>query len=441
MRERIPRRGRASRAGPSLVVVVSLAGLLLIAFLVVLFLTPELRSQVEMSTVQASRSLPKELKPIVQPTVEGSNAFAFDVYHRLRARPGNLFLSPFSISTALAMTYAGAAGTTEAEMARVLRLPAQRADLPKAYATLLGSLEKGTAAGGYRLNIANRLWGRRGEPFLTSFLKTTREGYGAGLEQMDFSDDPEGSRKTINDWVERKTEGKIADLLQSDSIDSLTKLVLINAIYFYGMWAVAFDSSQTRVGPFHLSQGSKVEVPLMNRMNEFAFAKLDGLSALEMPYKSGDVTMVVLLPDSVDGLAEMEKRLSAAALGTWLAVLKNQKVIVTLPRFRMTSEFVLNDVLAELGMTSAFDAAKADFSGMNGKRDLFISLVIHKAFVEVNEKGTEAAAATAVVTRSVSIAMPPSFRADHPFVFLIRDKVTGSILFLGRVVDPAKGAA
>lgn len=390
----------------------------------------------ERSSVDASlASAPAASKNLA---AEAGNAFGFDLYHRLETQEGNLFFSPFSISTALAMTYAGAAGHTEREMAAVLHFPPERERLHESYEALLESLKPGAAGGAYRLHLANRLWGQRGSRYLEPFLRTTRKRYGAQLEPMDFAGDAEGSRRTINTWVEKKTEGKIQDLLLPGMINHLTELVLTNAIYFHGAWAARFDTALTSQQAFHVSRERTVEIPLMLRSAEYAFAKVDGLSILELPYRGNRLTMVVLLPDSVDGLSGLESQLSGAQAEAWLSSLRPSKVNVFLPRFRVASRFILNEPLQAMGMTSAF-RSDADFSGMTGRRDLFIGVVVHKGYVDVKEEGTEAAAATAVVvTRSFGeVGRKPVFRADHPFVFLIRDKDTSSILFLGRIEDPS----
>jgi serpin B len=341
------------------------------------------------------------------------------------------------------MAYAGAAGTTKSEMAAVLRFPHKPQRVHESYRALLRCLGAAASRGSYRLSIAERLWGQEGTTFRAPFLKVTREQYGAQLEALDFVGAPEPSRQTINSWVSEKTEGKISDLLAPGSIDHLTRLVLTNAVYFYGFWAAPFDTMATNVEPFHVSPSKTVDVPLMHRKGKYSLSRAGDLSILEMPYRSENLTMVVVLPDSVTGLDGLEARLSAAALEEWLAALRPPKrVDVYLPRWRFTSRFILNEPLRALGMVSAFDPHVADFSGMDGKRDLFVSLVAHQAYVDVNEKGTEAAAASAtVMTLGVEVeSTPPVFRADHPFLFLIRDKLTGCVLFLGRVVNPADTA-
>ena len=369
--------------------------------------------------------------------VQGNNAFALDLYAQLKDRDGNLFFSPHSISTALAMTYAGARGNTEKQMATVLHFDLEHKRLHPAFRELLGQLETGEGERGYQLSVANALWGQKGYEFLEKFLNLTKENYGAGLNEVDFIGSTEAARQTINTWVERETEDKIKELIKPGVLDRLTRLVLTNAIYFKGYWASQFKEELTREAPFTLMSGEKVQVPTMHRTADFKYAEAEDFQTLELPYKGGDLSMTIFLPKETDGLAALEQSLTAEKLATWLSTLEEQEVIVALPKFRMTSEFSLAEVLKSMGMTDAFDVKEADLSGMTGKKDLFITAVLHKAFVEVNEEGTEAAAATGVVV-GLTAAPPrqPIFQADHPFLFLIRDLRSNSILFLGRVMDP-----
>jgi serpin B len=376
-----------------------------------------------------------DVKTDVAAVVKGNDAFAFDLYARLREKEGNLFFSPESISTALAMTYAGARGETAAEMAKTLHFTLKPDHLHPAFHALIDELNGAGKKRGYQLNVANALWGQEGYHFLKDFLELTRKNYGAGLREVDFARNTEAARKTINAWVEKETQDKIKDLLQPGVIDSLTRLVLTNAIYFKGDWYRQFKKDLTRKEPFHVSAGKKIDVPTMHDTGSFKYLDGGSFQALEMQYKGKELSMVVLLPKKIDGLGELEKTLSADKLADWLPKLREQEVGVSLPKFKMTSEFSLKDTLAAMGMKQLFNAATADLSGMNGKPDLFVSAVIHKAYVDVNEEGTEAAAATGVVV-TLKAAAHPFFQADHPFAFLIRDNHSGSILFLGRVVNP-----
>ena len=387
----------------------------------------------------------------VAQVAEGCNRFAFDLYAQLRGAEGNLFLSPYSISTALTMTYGGARGETADQMAQVLHLPASGEAVHGVYGALqkdLNAAGEGPGAPGFELVVANRLWGQKGFAFLPDFLALIERNYGAGLEQVDFARETEEARKTINAWVEKQTRDKIKELLKPGVLDAMTRLVLTNAIYFKGKWAEEFDKKATRDEDFFLTPETKVAAPLMHRTADFGYFAGDNLQVLELPYQvargdshgRGDrLSMVVLLPKAKDGLAALETSLSAEKVAEWLGQLHRREVRVALPRFKTTAEFSLAEVLAAMGMKDAFDAGKADFSGMTGDRDLFISAVVHKAFVDTNEEGTEAAAATAVIAPLAAMPeSPPVFRADHPFLFLIRDTKTGAILFLGRILDPTK---
>ncbi len=362
----------------------------------------------------------------------GNNTFALNLYGELREQEGNLFFSPYSISTALAMTYGGARGSTAAQMEQVLHFEVTTERLHQAFSQLTGQ----GAKGGYQLSVANALWGQQGVGFLKKFLDLTEKHYGAGLRQVDFAAATEAARKTINAWVEKETQGKIKDLIQPGVLNALTRLVLTNAIYFKGTWAEQFDKKATRDAPFTLATRQQVKVPMMHKTENFGYTEAEDFQALELAYAGDDLSMVIFLPREADGLLALEKKLSLENLESWLGGLRRQTVQVSVPRFAITSEFGLQEVLKSLGMTDAFSGA-ADFSGMTGRKDLFISAVIHKAFVDVNEEGTEAAAATAVVMmRSAAPRPPVVFRADHPFLFLIRDNASDSILFIGRLVNP-----
>ena len=371
------------------------------------------------------------------PVVDGNNQFATDLYSELtKEESGNLLLSPYSISTALAMTYAGARGETETEMAKVLHFTLPQDRLHPAFSGLISHFNEGGKKRPYQLNVANRLWGQKGYHFQPEFLKTTEEHYGAELAQVDFVSQTEQTRQTINRWVEEQTQEKIKDLIARGVLDGLTRLVLTNAIYFKGDWKYQFDKKRTKEAPFMVTPEKEINVPMMHQQTQFKYAAFPDMQVLEMPYSGDELSMVVLLPKKVDGLAKLEKSLTVETIEQWTGRLRPTKVSVFLPKFKMTCQFGLKGVLASMGMPQAF-GNKSDFSGMNGKKDLYISAVIHKAFISVNEEGTEAAAATAVVMRLKSKPRPnPVFRADHPFVFLLKDNQTGSILFMGRVMEP-----
>jgi serpin B len=375
----------------------------------------------------------------VAKVAEGCNQFAFDLYAHLLRQEGNLFLSPYSISTALAMTSAGARGETADQMAKVLCLPASGGTIHAAYAALQSDLNAAGAKGAFDLVVANRLWGQKGYKFLPDFLRLLDTSYSAGLEPLDFAADTEGSRKTINAWVEKQTRDKIQELLKPRVLDAMTRLVLTNAIYFKGKWASEFDKKLTRDEDFFLTPEKKVTAPLMHRTAEFGYFDGGEMHALELPYQGDRLAMVILLPKSKDGIEGLEAALTPNMLEGTCAELRRREVRVALPRFKTTAEFSLKNPLVAMGMADAFDPAKANFSGMTGAKDLFISAVVHKAFVDVNEEGTEAAAATGVVMGLTAMPEPPPvFRADHPFLFLIRDTKTGAILFFGRILDPTK---
>lgn len=370
---------------------------------------------------------------------EGNSQFAVDLYGKLRNQPGNLFFSPSSISTALAMTYAGARGETADQMARVLHFPSPQDKLPEGFRWLHAALRPVAEKPGYRLNVANRLWGQQGYHFLPDFLAVTRDSFHAELAEVDFIGNTELARETINEWVEKQTQDKIKDLVTRGVLTPQSRLVLTNAIYFKGDWTRPFPKAATQDEIFHVSSDKTTTAPLMHKTDNFKFTAVDGLKALDLPYGNGDLSTVVLLPDEIDGLAALEQKLSYESLTRWINGLQKRKVQVFLPRFKLTSDFSLSTVLAAMGMPLAFDQKRADFTGISTQEELYISAVLHKAFVDVNEEGTEAAAATGVVMAARAAMIPtepPLFRADHPFVFLIVDNRTKSILFLGRVVNP-----
>jgi serpin B len=375
----------------------------------------------------------------VRAVAEDNNRFAFDLYARLRTgQSDNLFCSPGSLSTALAMTYAGARGQTAEQMAQVLHFRLPHEKLHPAFGDLRRSWDVKGKERGIHLSVANRLWGQEGFHFQPGFLAATREHYGAELAQVDFARQTEQSRQRINAWVEEQTQRKIQDLIPPGVLDTLSRLVLTNAIYLKGEWSERFRKEATQAAPFHISARQQTEVPLMHRQDDFRYWAGDGLKALELPYGKGDVAMLVLLPDEVEGLSALEARLTTENLARWQSGLRKQEVRVYLPRFKLTSQFQLAGTLKAMGMTRAFTPGEADLSGMSSEAELYLSAVIHQAFVDVNEEGTEAAAATGIAVKAVAaIAEPAEFRADHPFVFLIWDNRTGSILFLGRLVNPA----
>jgi serpin B len=370
-----------------------------------------------------------------QSLVEGNTAFALDLYGQLKAEAGNLFFSPYSISTALAMTYAGARGETEKQMGQVFHFGDDQRALHGAFGQLQRQLGQAGKAKGIELNVANALWAQKGHPFLPAFLDTAKGQYQANIAQADFKARADAVRGEINGWVAQKTRDKIRDILPAGSVDAATRLVLANAIYFKGAWAKPYDKTRTTTQPFHLTASRQADVPLMHHPDNVRYLENPEFQAVELPYSGGGLSMVILLPRQVEGCGQLEAWLTPALLSDTLHQMRQQKVEIFLPRFKLESNFKLNNTLARMGMPDAF--AKADFSGMDGTRSLFISGVFHKAWGEVNEEGTEAAAATAVVMTKTALALPPPvFRADHPFIFFIRDTGSGSLLFLGRLADP-----
>lgn len=370
----------------------------------------------------------------------GNTAFALDLYRQIKDGGGNLFFSPYSISTCLAMTYAGARGETESQMAGTLHFGTNQAAFHSAFSELEKQLNAVQEKKDVELNIANGLWAQKEHPFLADFLDTAVKDYKAKVEQVDFRTSAEATRREINDWVSDKTKGKIEDLIGPGVLNNLTRLVLVNAIYFKGKWASQFKKNKTTDQPFFVSPNEKVQAKLMNQTARFGYTETDKLQLLELRYAGGDVSMAVLLPKEKDGLKALESSLNQKQLDDWLAKVHSREVNVFLPKFKLTQSFELSQTLSLMGMPDAF-SGNADFSGMDGTKDLYISAVIHKAFVDLNEEGTEAAAATGVTMRAMAMRRPapmPVFRADHPFLFLLRDTHSGSILFLGRVTDPTK---
>jgi serpin B len=369
---------------------------------------------------------------------ESNNAFAVDLYRQLRTQPGNLFFSPASVSTAFGMAYAGASGSTATEIASVLHFTLPPEKLHPAMGELLASFN--APHQGYELRVADALWVQQGEHFLPDFLNVTKTDYAAGLHAVDFAHAAEPARLTINQWVEQQTANRIKDLIQPGQVKTTTRLVLTNAICFKGDWQDQFEKAKTASEDFHLTPTESAKVPLMHRTGSYAYFDGGAFQLLDLPYKGRDLSMIVLLPNAVDGLPSLEQSVTVASLKERLVRTKSvAKVILTLPRFQITRQFELDGVLKTLGMRQAFDPHAADFSAIDGKRDLWIGAAVHKAFVDVNEEGTEAAAATGIVFRGLAVMREPQpieFRADHPFLFFIRDNHSGSILFMGRVTDP-----
>ena len=397
----------------------------------------------ELTTLQSS--LTRDLAPNVPAAdqaalAQGNSAFAIDLYHQLAAEPGNLFFSPASVSIALAMTYAGADGDTASQMAASMHYDLPPAQLHPAFNWLdLELNSRGEGAQGadgeeFRLHVVNRIWGQKDFGFLDSFLDTLAVNYGAGLAVLDFIADAEGARLVINAWVAEQTEDRIPELIPAGLISAATRLVLTNAVYFNAAWKSKFDEQYTQSEPFHRLDGSTVDVPFMSQSESFGFVDAADYQAVELPYDGDELSMVLVAPTE-GSFDAFEASLTSAVLDGILGSLKSEHIWLLMPRFEITSEALLSKTLKALGMTDAFEFGLADFSGIDGTKSLFISEVVHKAFVKVNEAGTEAAAATAVIIDLGAI--PTELRFDRPFLFLIRDIQTGTILFIGRVVDPS----
>ena len=378
--------------------------------------------------------------------VGGNSDFGFDLYQQVRGEKGNVFYSPYSISIALAMTFAGARNETEEQMADTLRFTLAQDRLHPAFNALdlsFAGLGRNGAGGDddkepFRLEIVNWIWGQVGFSFLPTFLDVLAENYGAGISLLDFLNAPEESRLAINDWVSGQTEDRIQDLIPKGVISQATRLVLTNAIYFKAAWAQPFDKAKTRDGSFTLLDDTRVTVPMMHQVASFGYATGDGYQAIELAYEGDELSMVIILPDA-DRFEEFEGTLDAGLVETIAQELNLRQIELTMPRFTFKWQLSLVDVLSAMGMPIAFGPGLADFSGMTGDRSLFIRDVIHQAFVAVDEAGTEAAAATAVILDEVSAPLADLVVAIYrPFVFLIRAAETGSILFVGRVLDPSR---
>lgn len=380
--------------------------------------------------------------------VDGNNTFAWDVYREIAAdAPGNVFVSPFSMSAALGMTLAGADGETLTEMSQVLGVTLPEPAWHSAFGGLIRDLN-GEFDRGYTLYVANRLWGQEGYPFEADFLATNRDDYGAPLEPWDFRADPEGGRERVNGWVAEQTQDRIQDLLPAGSVTVDTRLVLANAIYFLGDWAVPFDPEDTVDGPFTRLDGSTVTAPIMSldtsdlEENPFSIGFFDGGTVVRLPYQDDEVSMLLVVPDATDGLPALEAAIDAGVVDGWFGALDSSSAsfYLRMPKFEVTFESDLVPVLGALGMSTPFSADTANFDRMAQAQEdgrLFITGVYHKAFVKVDEVGTEAAAASGVVVGVESA--PPMVDATHPFLFVIRDDLTGSVLFVGRVLDPTAG--
>jgi len=372
--------------------------------------------------------------------IDANNQFAFDLYSEYKSKEGNVFFSPYSISTALAMTYEGARGKTAEEMQLVFYFPDNDNLRRSSFASIYNEINKKDKW--YKLSTANALWAQEDYPFLEEYLATIENFYGGKVTNLDFKRKTEESRQIINEWVEDQTNDKIKDLIPNGVLNEFTRLVLTNAIYFKGTWIKQFDKKDTREEVFRIDPGNTVNVPTMRLTGGdavFDYAENDGLQVLELPYDGEDLSMLIILPK--EDIADVEKSINPEKLSEWKSQLRNQRVDIFIPKFKFEMKSFLADTLTDMDMPTAF-SDQADFSGMTGNKDFKIDAVIHQAFVEVNEEGTEAAAATAVIMGETTSMEPepkiPEFRADHPFLFLIQQKESGNILFIGRVSDPSK---
>ncbi|MBN2015078.1 MAG: serpin family protein [Candidatus Altiarchaeota archaeon] len=372
--------------------------------------------------------------------VEANNRFAFELYSEYKSQEGNVFFSPYSISSALAMTYEGARGETAEEIQAVFHFPENDSGRRQGFSAANAEINREGKA--YALSTANALWAQRDFVFLPEYFKVVEEYYSGKATNLDFVLETEKSRMTINSWVEEHTNDKIKDLIPSGAITPLTRLVLTNAIYFKGTWVKQFNESLTEERDFRVGGEKTVKVDMMSMfMEDFNYTETADAQILELPYSGGELSMLILLPKD-DDITSLEESLSAEKLSAWRKALREEKIDeLYLPRFKFETKYFMAETLKAMGMLTAF-SYEADFSGMDGKRDLYISSVIHQAFVGVNEEGTEAAAATAVIMTLSATPEPQEriiFNADHPFIFIIQQKSSGNILFLGRVSDPTAG--
>ncbi len=373
----------------------------------------------------------------VTESVEIENNFGLNLYQNLKNTKTNLFFSPYSISSALAMTYEGAKGQTALEMQKVLGLASDinqvRSDFLSLY-TLLNEKDKP-----YQLSTANALWAQKDFAFEKKYINVVAKYYDGKVTNLDFVNNAEKARLTINAWVEQKTNDKIKDLIARGVLDSGTRLVITNAIYFKSNWKVKFDEKQTQDEAFEVDLNTTVQAPTMHKTAEYNYAETKNAQILELDYAGDELSMIIILPKV--SMSKVERMLTEEKLKLWKGMMQEKEVVVSLPKFKFEAKYYISKILAKMGMPLAFDPNKADFTGMSKETGLYISDVIHQAFVEVAEYGTEAAAATAVVMRMTAVMpteKPIIFKADHPFIFVIQQKETCNILFMGKVNDPTK---
>lgn len=369
--------------------------------------------------------------------VQGNSAFAVDLYQQLRQADGNLCFSPYSISTALAMTYAGARGQTETQMLETLHFPADRQTLHPAFAALQTMLRSDRQTDGVTLDIASSLWPDVGCPLLNDYSSLVRKYYGVSIRGVDYAR-PRQACDTINQWISRNTRDRIKQIIEPSTLDKDTEMILVNAVYFKARWRYPFDPDQTKSGRFHLNSDHSVKVSMMRQFTYVPYAEAEHLQIVELPYADKRFSMLILLPRETETLRDIEDCLSAEAINNWKTELKKTMVIVGLPRFLFETHTRLEKPLKAMGMKNAFERSIADFSGLTERNELFLNQAIHSAFVEVNEQGTTATGASLVGTARASASRPPTFWADRPFLFLIQERSTGTILFLGRLLHPTQ---
>jgi len=370
----------------------------------------------------------------VQEVVNANNKFAFELYSQLaKNETGNIFYSPYSIFSALSMTYEGAKGQTAEEMKNVLHLPESSILRPN-FARIYNNIN--TRRDSYELRTGNALWLQKDYPFIKDYKKVVEEYYGGKAANVDFASETEKSRQIINSFIAEQTNNKIKELIPQELLARETKLVLTNAIYFKGTWQYEFDKSATHEDDFKVSQNKTVKVQMMHMSNvKLNYTDLGNLQILELPYKGGNISMLILLPK--ENLESVEANLTAEKISKYRSLMKEIEISeIYIPKFEFSTMYSLKEKLKNLGMKGAFDPAQADFSGITAAERLYIDFVLHKAYIKVDEEGTEAAAATAVGIETVFVQPQIIFKADHPFIFIIQEKKTGNILFIGRIVNP-----
>jgi serpin B len=378
----------------------------------------------------------QETTPEQEAVAEGNSRFALELFSRLKTTDENQILSPFSIYCALAMVYAGAGGNTEVQIAQALHFQTNQSSFHSGMSALLACFTN-LSNNDVELNIGNGLWSQSGYQLKTEFMKLCGNDYRADLDFVDFQTGAEAARQRINTWVDRITRGKIKNLFAPGAIQTATRLAIANAIYFNGKWASRFDKEKTIAGDFWASPKMATQVRMMRQKSTFLYLADEDTQVLELPYRGESISMLVLLPKDRDGLAKLEEQLNLENLTKWIKLLHPADVDLLLPKFKMSSRFSLSQTLAGMGMPDAFDATRADFTGMTAQRPLFINVVEHAAIVEVDEEGTVAAAGTGVSFGCSKMPEPAAFHADHPFIFLILDRQTRTPLLIGKLVNPS----